>query len=90
MSTDSDDIGGRPGEVAPEFPVVAPASFGAAVREFRHRRGLTQQALADGAGVYRSYLSALESGASTEALAQIVRLLDTLDLEIVIRPRRHG
>lgn len=73
-----------------EFTVLAPASFGAAVREFRHRQGLTQQTLADRADVYRSYLASLESGAATAALVQIVRLLQALDLEVVIRPKGHG
>jgi transcriptional regulator with XRE-family HTH domain len=70
-----------------EFVVVGPGSFGAAIREFRHRMGLTQQAVAIKAQVHRSYLSSLETGSTTEALVQIVRTLDALGLEVVIRPR---
>lgn len=90
MPADADQPAADSGGVDGEFTVLAPASFGAAVREFRHRQGLTQQTLADRADVYRSYLASLESGASTAALVQIVRLLQALDLEVVIRPKGHG
>ena len=67
--------------------VFGPNGFGAAIKEFRHRRGLTQQELATRADLYRSYLSKLESGATTEALEQMTRVLAELDLEIVVRER---
>ena len=70
-----------------EFVVFGPNGFGAAIKEFRHRRGLTQQELATRADLYRSYLSKLESGATTEALEQMTRVLAELDLEIVVRER---
>jgi len=70
-----------------EFVVLGPNGFGAAIKEFRHRRGLTQQQLADEADVYRSYLAKLETGATTEALEQMTRALVALDLEIVVRER---
>ena len=37
-----------------EFVVFGPNGFGAAIKEFRHRRGLTQQELATRADLYRS------------------------------------
>ena len=70
-----------------EYLVVGPQSLGRAIREFRIRRRLSQQALAEQVGFHRSYLSELESGATTEALERIVRTLCALDLEIVIRER---
>ncbi len=70
-----------------EFVVFGPNGFGAAIREFRHRRGLTQQQLATHADMYRSYLAKLESGATTEALRQLTRALAALDLEVVVRER---
>jgi len=70
-----------------EFVVFGPNGFGAAIKEFRHRRGLTQQQLATSADIYRSYLAKLETGATTEALEQMTRALVALDLEIVVRER---
>lgn len=87
MSANPDTRRAPPKRSDTEFRVVVPSSFGAAIREFRQRGGLSQETLAERAGVFRSYLSALEAGASTEAVVRIVRLLDALDLEVVIRPR---
>jgi HTH-type transcriptional regulator/antitoxin HipB len=70
-----------------EYVVVGPQSLGRSIREFRLRRHLSQQALAEQVGFHRSYLSELESGATTEALDRIVRTLSALNLEIVIRER---
>ncbi len=70
-----------------EYVVVGPQSLGRSIREFRLRRHLSQQALAEQVGFHRSYLSELESGATTEALERIVRTLSALNLEIVIRER---
>jgi len=70
------------------YVVRGPGSFGPAVREFRHRRGLTQTELAERANLHRSYLSSIESGTTTEALKNLMRTLNALDLEIVIRPKQ--
>ena len=70
-----------------EFRVIGPHSFGLAIREFRDRRSVTQQELADQAGVHRSYLSGLESGHTTEAISRILRALTALNLEVVVRER---
>lgn len=80
MSTDHDNEG---------YVVRGPGLFGAAVKEFRHRRGLTQQQLADRADMHRSYLAKLETGASTEALTQLMRAFAALDVEVVVRERRR-
>lgn len=70
-----------------EYLVRGPQSIGFAIAEARHRAGMTQAALADEAAVHRSYLSALEGGATTEAIRRIVRLVDALGLELVVRDR---
>jgi len=69
------------------YVVRGPGAFGAAVKEFRHRRGFTQQQLADRAGMHRSYLAKLESGTSTEALTQLLRACAALGVEVVVRER---
>lgn len=70
------------------YIVRGPGSFGSAIREFRHRRGLTQTELAQRANLHRSYLSSIEAGTTTAALKSLIRALNALDLEIVIRPKR--
>jgi transcriptional regulator with XRE-family HTH domain len=71
-----------------EYLVVGPRSFGGAIREFRNRRHLTQQELADRADMHRTYLVALENGSVTEAVQRIMRAMHVLDLEVVVRPKQ--
>ena len=71
-----------------EYLVVGARSFGGAIREFRNRRHLTQQEVAERADIHRSYLAALENGSATKALQQIMRAINTLGLEVVIRPKQ--
>jgi transcriptional regulator with XRE-family HTH domain len=71
-----------------EYLVVGAQSFGGAIREFRRRRHATQQEVAERADMHRTYLAALENGSVTEALQQIMRAINALDLEIVIRPKQ--
>ena len=71
-----------------EYLVVGPRSFGGAIREFRNRRQFTQQAVAERADMHRTYLAALENGSATEALQRIMRAINALDLEVVIRPKQ--
>lgn len=52
--------------------------MGRAIRHYREEAGLTQQQLAEMAGVHRSYLSELERGGETEQLRRILRLLKLL------------
>lgn len=73
-----------------EFIVRGPGLFGAAIKEFRHQRGLTQHELAEHADMHRSYLANLETGASTEAITKLMRAFAALDVEVIIRERsRH-
>lgn len=71
-----------------EWVVRDPRRLGAAIRYYRKRAGLTQEELADRAGVHRSYLSQLEGGHITENTDRLLRALRRLDVDIVLRPRR--
>lgn len=64
------------------FRVVTPSSLGIALRHFRTQAQLSQAALAEKAGLHRSYLSALESGHETEYLQRVFRLIKHLGLEM--------
>jgi DNA-binding XRE family transcriptional regulator len=52
------------------------------LRVWREYRGLTQQALADAAGVGESYISQLEAGTKTGSLGTIRALADALQVDV--------
>ena len=54
-----------------------------AVRELRARRGMTQEQVADAAGVSRGYLGELESGRRRPSFEGVVRVARALDIELV-------
>ena len=58
------------------------AAFGAAVRERRLQRGLSQDALADLAGFQRTYLSEVETGRRNVTLVNIGRLAAALGVGV--------
>ncbi len=72
-----DDLVPRPSPRYAQAPELV--AFGAAVRQKRLTLGLSQEALADGAGIDRSYMSSVERGGQNIGLvlaAQVARALD--------------
>ncbi|HTV17105.1 MAG TPA: helix-turn-helix transcriptional regulator [Polyangiaceae bacterium] len=67
------------------FRLYTAASVGQAIRAYREEAGLTQQELADMAGLHRSYLSDLEQGKGTEQLRRILRLLKLLGVRATLQ-----
>lgn len=59
------------------------AELGAAVRTERHRRGLSQAALAAIAGVSREWLVRLESGAPRLEAEKVLSVLTALDIAVL-------
>jgi transcriptional regulator with XRE-family HTH domain len=59
-----------------------------ALREARRGRGLSQHALSRLTGVPQSHISRIESGAVDLRLSSLIELARTLDLEVVVVPRR--
>ncbi|HUW88078.1 MAG TPA: helix-turn-helix domain-containing protein [Candidatus Paceibacterota bacterium] len=53
----------------------------------RHELGLTQTELANQAGVSRKWISTFEKGSSRAELELVLRLIDTLGLDLVIVDR---
>ena len=49
---------------------------------WRQYRGLTQKALADAAGIGKSYISQIESGAKPGSVKILARLADVLDVSV--------
>ncbi len=56
--------------------------FGLIVRDRRLKRGLSQERLADIAGLHRTYVSLLERGLRTPSLYVIAKLAEALETTI--------
>lgn len=57
-------------------------AVGLAIRRVRQQQGYSQEALADVAGLDRTYVSGLERGHRNPALSTLMRLVDPLDLRL--------
>jgi transcriptional regulator with XRE-family HTH domain len=67
-----------------QWSIRSAADLGRAIAGVREQRGLTQQRLADRAGLERSYLARLEAGASTLALERALRLLRRMGATVTV------
>ena len=56
--------------------------IGARIREIRTKRGFTQEALSEKMGVNPKYLSSIERGKENPTLNTLVRLSESLEVEI--------
>ncbi len=68
------------------------AAFGEAVRKFRREKNLSQEALADLAGIHRTYIGDVERGVRNLSLVNIVRIANALEIpvsKLVIEMERH-
>jgi DNA-binding XRE family transcriptional regulator len=69
----------------------AGSPFGARLRQWRHRRGLSQLALAGLVGSTGRHISFLETGRSRPSRQMALRLADSLDVGLPsTRPRRNS
>lgn len=57
--------------------------FGKRVREIRKKKGLSQEAFADIAGVDRSYMGQIERGEQNVSLIKIYEIAQVLNVDIV-------
>lgn len=65
--------------------IRAPRQIGAAIREARHEKGLTQQQLADSSGVSRGFINRLEKGESVAVYPEkLLSVLSALGLRLMI------
>lgn len=69
---------------SPKWTIRSAGDLGRAIAGVRGRRGLTQQRLAEEAGVERSYLARLEAGASTLAIERALRLLRRMGATVTV------
>ena len=70
----------------PEFEIVIrrAADLGRALVEVRTRQGLTQQQVAELAGIDRTYLSRLENDSSSVQLERALRALRRMGAELTV------
>jgi len=61
---------------------VLPAAFGRAIRELRTGEGLSQEALAERAGLHRTYIGGIERGERNVSLVNIGLLADALGVSL--------
>jgi transcriptional regulator with XRE-family HTH domain len=59
-------------------------AFGRAIREARARRGLSQESLADEAGMHRNQIGALERGEANPTFWSVLNVLAGLDLALSV------
>ncbi len=65
-------------------PAKHPAlkKVGVRIRELRHQQGLSQEALADLAGIGRSYMSGIERGVRNCSTLHLLRLAKALGVRV--------
>jgi transcriptional regulator with XRE-family HTH domain len=56
--------------------------FGEVVREFRERRGLSQEDFADKAAIHRTYVSSIERGKVQISIAIAQKVADALEVPL--------
>lgn len=56
-------------------------TFGQVIRSLRNKMNLSQEELADRAGLHRTYIGDIERGARNIALKNIFRISDALEVE---------
>jgi transcriptional regulator with XRE-family HTH domain len=61
--------------------------LGPLVRDRRYELGLSQEALADLAGVHRTYISLFERGMRVGPIDTVLRILHTLGMDLEVRVR---
>ena len=56
--------------------------FGKRVRELRHEKGLSQEALAFKAGIDRTYMTGIENGKRNVSIQNIQKVIGALEISI--------
>lgn len=56
-------------------------TFSSNLKKYRKKRGLSQEAFAEKAGLHRTYISSIESGRRSISLENIQKIADALEIE---------
>lgn len=71
----------------PRYLAATPKELGELVRGFRKKLGWTQARLAERAGLFPKTVSAIEAGSGQVLLANVMRCLSALDLDLSLGSR---
>lgn len=58
------------------------SAFGQAIRRFRLEKGISQEALADTAGIHRTYIGDVERGTRNISLVNMTRIAKALGVQL--------
>ena len=61
---------------------MSPKRLGMTIKRLRQQRGLTQQALAERAGVHRVYVAQIESQTKVPSIATLEKLAKALNVKV--------
>jgi transcriptional regulator with XRE-family HTH domain len=64
-----------------EFETKVAKAFGQRVRELRLEKGMTQEQLAEAAGLHPTFISNVERGYRVATIVTVVKIADGLDLD---------
>ncbi len=64
------------------------ARFPAVLREARSEKGLSQEELADRAGLHRTYISQIERGVKSPSLRSLEQITDALEMPLWVLLKR--
>ncbi|MCE2746261.1 MAG: helix-turn-helix transcriptional regulator [Burkholderiales bacterium] len=70
-----------------EYGVKSPKDLPLILRSLRHQKGYSQKQIAEMLGISQKTMSALERNASSANFSRIVKLLELLDAEIIIKSK---
>jgi transcriptional regulator with XRE-family HTH domain len=57
-------------------------ALGLSIRHFRHELGLSQEALAQKAGIHRTYVGGIERGEQNPSFETVIRLIEALEISL--------
>ena len=76
-------------EVWGEVKVLSSQKLGQAIRKRRKALGYTQTELAEFSGCGLTFISALERGKESSELEKVLRVVNTLGVDLLFEPRGH-
>lgn len=70
-----------------EYQIHQPNELPLILKSLRHQKGLSQQQVADMLNISQKTMSSLERKADVACFSRVVKVLELLDAEIIIRPK---
>ena len=71
-----------------EYPIKTPQQLGVVLQGYRRERKLTQLTVGTNVGLAQNAVSMIETNPGPASLERIFKVLSSLDLELVVRPKK--